>query len=408
MASENKNVFLYGYFGASNYGDELILMAFLKQYLKHKAACRLPENIIAATAIQKNPFLETFKNEFQNSNISFVRRSKNPFSFLNINLLKKSEYLVFPGGGVFQDYGVMSFLCYFTFALAFKLFHKKVFLLYQGFTGVKKSFFQELTRFMTSKLCDYLSIRDKASLKYIPKYGLNNSKIYADAVFLLNAEIKEITKSQTAISYESPESYKEKTAGISLRGWPGINEYSFAGLIKNIIKATGFKIILYSMQKDSDCALNVKIYDELKKDKNFNSEYPDKVEIYEFEPDYKKFIGSLSKNYVNLGMRFHFSVLSVMAGVPALGLSYDDKILNLYRELNFSELCIDISEKHTNAKHTRNEFTDINKISDELLIKLKTLIHNYDAIIKKFNTYAEQKENDAAILFNEFTAFLNA
>jgi len=406
MCSENKKVFLYGYFGAGNYGDELILIAFLKHYLKHENnRFGPPPGVIVPVNIENNPFLEILKNEFKNQDVIFVKRSKNPFSISNIKLIKKSECLIFPGGGIFQDYGKLSFFCYFMFAAMAKMLRKKVFLLYQGFTGVKKTFFKKMTLFLTSNMCDYISIRDAGSLKYINNNATENSGIFSDAVFLLNDEVKKMLELEKK-EMKNEDSCQEKSnniIGISLRTWPGMNEYSLAFVIKKIIESTDFKVRLYSMQKNEDGALNTKIYEVFKNAGLLEGVLDQKVEICDFEPDYRRFIKLISANYINIGMRFHFSVLSIMAGVPSLGLSYDDKILKLYQELKLSEICVnvgDIGNTPHGAAACRDE--KIRKISDEVTLKLKLIIRNYDKISRNFNEYSRKKACDAEILFEEF------
>jgi len=373
--------FVYGYFGNNNIGDELILAGFLKALFKKAPDT---EKVIVSSKLSGNQFLRYHKDGFAEGRVEFIDRSRNPLSISNLSAVLKSECFIVPGGGIFQDYGVLSFLCYFSQAAAAKILFRKVFLLNQGFTGIKRRFFSSVMRWGVRNLFDYVSVRDEFSFeRYLIKDDFKfpvSASTYSDLVFILSAELKDAV-SRAAVKNDAV----RETAGFAFRPWKGFSAKDMAACVEKVVDETGMKAVLYPMQYPEDSALNAEIL-ECVSGRNKNS-----VSAADFSSDPVSFFKSVSLNRLNIGMRFHFSVLSAIAGAPCIGISYDDKVSGFYREAGLPELCAVLDGVKTGED-----------IATEVCAKLKLAEANYSAISDTLLRYSNMKAEISEKLFDEF------
>jgi len=377
-AAKTKTIFLFGYFGAGNIGDELILTAFLTM-LDSRGA---PFDVIVASG-ECGGAPAHYAARYPNLNIRVIKRSKNPLCFNNVRAFYSSCAFIMPGGGIFQDYGVLSFLCYYSFLLCAKAAGDKNYLLYQGFTGIKKGFFKKMMNFASSRLIDYISVRDEKSAKFLPDGSFQNGcgkGIYTDPAFALNTAVRK------AVEENGRHSGGERFIGFSLRPWKGSSADDIAGALLKIIEKTGFKIKLYSMQKKTDCDLNAAVVKSLK------GHAGDKISMVEYAPDVFELARSLAENELNLGMRFHFTAVSMMAGVPCIGIAYDEKVSKLYESAGISELCV-----------SKTDFSSgPDDLASELICKIRYVVENRARLAETVEKFAAGDEKKAGILFGDF------
>jgi len=375
VSCEDRGFFIYGYFGAGNIGDELILTAFLSM-LEKKGYCK---RIVISTNVGDSSYLCRILDRFCGLKIEFAARSKFALSFCNISAFMKSDAFVIPGGGIFQDYNALSFLCYYSFLIAAEFFGLKRYLLYQGFTGIKRPFFKKLLSHALLRIIDFASVRDERSAAFIDYKSarrLKKQQFFADPVFSLKSDLKSAT--------DNAGSTFNNALGMSLRAWRGFSAKEAAAALDEIVKSSGRKIVLYSMQKSIDCDFLLALTRE-------SVAYPQgKISIFEYTDDLQALAGSLSKNFLNIGMRFHFCVISAMIGVPVIGISYDDKVSELFKQVNLQQLCI------------FNIIEERKKMASEIIKKINYAVSNYDGIKKRFALYSDAQESAAFKLFDDF------
>lgn len=376
-AAKTKTIFLFGYFGAGNIGDELILTAFLTMLDSRGVHFDV---IVACGGCAGTP---DYALKYPNLNIRFIERSKNPLCINNVKAFGSSYAFIMPGGGIFQDYGTLSFLCYYSFLVCARAAGVKNYLLYQGFTGLKKPLFKKMMSFASSRLTDYMSVRDEESAKFLPSGSFQNGSgngIYADPAFALNTAVR------IAVKEKSPAASGERFIGISLRAWKDSRADDIAGALMKISESTGLKIKLYSMQKKADCDLNSAVLSSPK------CPAGDKIRMVEYTADVFELAGSLAENELNIGMRFHFTAVSMMAGVPCVGIAYDEKVSRLYESAGLSELCV-----------SKTDFAcGPGDLASELIEKIGYIVENRPRLVEAAEKFAGGSEKKAGILFGDF------
>jgi polysaccharide pyruvyl transferase WcaK-like protein len=372
----NKKLFIYGYFGAGNIGDELILTAFLTMLDSRGAKFE----VIIAVDNFKFYDAARYKTDFINLDISFIQRHKNPLDYEILKSFKASRAFIIPGGGIFQDYNPLSFLCYYSFLLCSKIFGVKNYLLYQGLTGINGRAARKLFALAAGCLIDYISVRDAGSVRFLSETRFGGGdcfRDYCDSVFSLKAVISKEIK--TAVPSGA-------AVGFSLRPWKGIKPSDIAKVLTAIIQRSGRKIKLYSMHKGVDCAFNAEVAAALDEKTRSN------IILVEYSNDIIKLARSIHANVINIGMRFHFSVLSMCAGAACIGLAYDEKVSELYRAANLQQLCL-----------SGREFEEaVSGEAAPLLIRIEYAIKNGEWIKSAAGSYAESCLKRAGNIFDDF------
>ena len=59
----------------------------------------------------------------------------------------------------------------------------------------------------------------------------------------------------------------------------------------------------------------------------------------------EQFLIILSKQDAYIGMRLHGAILSLLAGIPALNIAYEDKTLGIFKSLGLTEYCFSYKEE---------------------------------------------------------------
>ncbi len=372
----NKKIFIYGYFGAGNIGDELILTAFLTML----DSFGVKFDVIIAVDNLKLYDAARLKSDFINLNILFIQRHKNPLNYEIIKSFIASGAFIIPGGGIFQDYNMLSFLCYYSFLLCSKIFGVKNYLMYQGLTGIKGRAARKLFELAARRLIDYISVRDAGSVRFLSKTRFGGGdclRHYCDSAFLLKEAISEKIKTARPCA---------AAVGLSLRPWKGVKPADIAKVLSALVNWSGRKIKLYSMHKGADCAFNAQTAAALDEMTRSN------IILVEYSNDVIQLARSLHDNVLNIGMRFHFSVLSMCVGAPCIGLAYDEKVSELYSEANLQQLCL-----------SGREFDEtMSGGAAPLLIRAGYALKNSGRIKSAVEIFAESCRKRAVNIFDDF------
>jgi len=178
-------------------------------------------------------------------------------------------------------------------------------------------------------VCDYISLRDPASLEYIKTIGVENPNVAVsiDPVFSLEVEeglpLGEMSKIFTATDGEERLC---RYFAVSLRQWQH-NEPAFVEKIAEAINYAADKYaltpILIPMQM-----MDVVILKETAKRLNGKNILLSKVY------DYKTIMAIIAKAEFAMCMRLHTLIYAASVGLPIIGLVYDPKVANFISYMN--------------------------------------------------------------------------
>ncbi len=284
---------LLGYFGAGNLGDELILKSFLQAYgdlLKGKG--------FSYVLTVKSAPTEDYKAYLKGilGDVEYVKIS--PFLPYSV-LIKKASHLIAPGGSLLQNKtSSRSLILYLSVIREFTRLGKKVFLLNQGIGPIYGSFWSQMTKNITSK-ASFFSARDKKTALFVADVLPSERRFLAsDAVF---ASLPEIPYSEVQDEH-----------------------YEVGFVVKGDIRSA----ILSSPDFPPDGKIVVGVLQRVE------WENPRKLErlgrkldkeILNFVPP-EKFLTKIRNCEVIFSERYHGLVLSLIAGVPFVGVGDDPKI----------------------------------------------------------------------------------
>ncbi len=295
MKQKLEKILITGYFGNSNFGDDLILS------LKLKDLENQPADI---TVVSSDP-----KKTSKEFNIKSIQKF-NPFRILWETM--KTDILLFPGGGIFQDETSFLSLCYYIFHIIMaKIFFTKVKLEKISVGPVTKRFSPFLLK-IGLKNCD-ISVRDRHSIRILKAVGLTQKiKLEKDRLYDLKFSDREV----------HPEKF---VLGIQLRNWVNIERIipALSRLLTELItKYKNLELVFLEFQETDK-----KILTELIN----NIQNPDNIQYYSS-------IDEILKVYPRLdfliGMRFHSILLADILNIPVFGISYAPKCIEILKGMD--------------------------------------------------------------------------
>lgn len=287
-----RTISLLGYYGAGNLGDDLLLAQTINLLQK-------TENFNFKIWVS-NTQEEQFCKSFLAPNIQLI----NKFSPLDIIAsLFDSEALVLGGGSLFQDASSLkSLIYYFVICVLTKLMGKKLIFLSQGIGPLKTVLAKVLTNW-AYQMADQITVRDKYSLLIAQNWQIS-AKYAPDLVWSLELNNKKHGSNKTILISLRPSKHLQ-TENINF----------LAQYLKQ--KFLGYQIYLCPFQKQDQKELEIlqkQIPNSFMLDLNQNPNT-----IFE-QIDFC------------FAMRFHAILLSIKAGIPTIGISYDPKVKALCEE----------------------------------------------------------------------------
>ncbi len=360
-----KNVFLFGYYGFENTGDEAILEAIVQQFQQ-----ALPD--IKLTAL-------TYKAKDTINNYGINAVSRNNFKDI-IKAIKESDFVISGGGSLLQDVTSSRSLIYYLaiIYLANKL-GKKTMFYGNGFGPITKAFNKKLVKYIVNKV-DIITVRDYKSKEALKSLGIEKDiTITADVTFAMNLPsgkaIEEIYKNEGI-------DRRKKLIGVSVRRWYGEKDYKeiIGKTCDNLINKN-YELVFIPMQYPEDFHISMEIA-------NLMNKKP-KIIKGKYEP--KEVIGIISGLDLLIGMRLHSLIFAAIGAVPMVGLEYDPKILsflNLVKQPSGGKVeNLDITylwKTIDQVINLREESKDsLMKIRDELKEKAELNIKILEEFIRK-------------------------
>lgn len=341
-----KKVVVSGYYGFNNIGDDAMIETFSKYFL---------ENDVDATFLSKNP--EQTNKKY---NVKSVNRDK---LGQIIKTIKNSDILISGGGTLLQDITKVISIWYYLIIILIGLIYKKqVYILFQGIGPINNKFNIWLTKKILKKV-NYIILRDQKAFDEMKRLGFDTTKtiVATDVVFAMQMPTVE-NNIKLIQKYIQDYNQEYKYIGVSLRPW---KEYSdiekFAKLLDEVSKKYNAKIVFFPFHKSQDYDLSVKVKEKMKEKSHiiFDDLLPSEL------------AGMMSLMYLNIGVRLHSLVFSVIGKVPVAGISYDPKVDGFLKEFDLEPICryenfeIEETIKNIDKEINKNVNEKISKKVDE-------------------------------------------
>ncbi|MTI48645.1 polysaccharide pyruvyl transferase CsaB [Sporosalibacterium faouarense] len=338
-----KKIFVFGYYGFKNCGDDAILDSIISNL----------KNINKDLKISAL----TYDAEYTKGvhGVSPVSRSK---LFDIIKNIRDCDLLISGGGSLLQDVtSSRSLIFYLSLIFIAKFFKKKVMFFCNGYGPVKKKLNKLLINKIVNKV-DLITLRDEESAKELKKIGITENVIVAaDAAFTMEPANEE--RIDEIMDIEGIPKDKE-IIGISVRRWT--NDEKTKNVIAKTVDYLSTKdrrVVLIPMKYPDDVEFSLEI-------KEMCETNPYVVENY-YKP--KEVLGIIGKFEILIGIRLHALIFGAIANVPVVGIEYDPKIKGFLQlidgvnsgdinKLDFTHLCLCIEEVWNNRDKYKNKLAE--------------------------------------------------
>lgn len=298
------DIILSGYYGFDNYGDELILQTLISAYRKARPGIQL-------LVLSHNP-----ASTRQSCRVDSCGR----FNLPKIrSIMKQSRMYVNGGGTLLTDVTSRRSLRYYTYMLGLAGKKKlKTMLLANGIGPFLSESSKELAVSALRKV-DLITLRDSATLDFV------NREI-PGANALLTADLAFASSCVLSDAGSGPES-REEYFLVSVREWSGNApdfESSVARCCEEICNKYSLKALLLPMQPQKDTAISERIAARM----NCGAE------IARSGDSVASRARLIAGARFVLSMRLHPLICASINSIPAVALSYDDKVANFMKEHN--------------------------------------------------------------------------
>ncbi len=284
-------IFLLGFYGYDNIGDEVLLASILKSLSEQKYTFKvLSYNAKKTTAVH---------------NVTAVSRGK------NIGIIKQiadSDVIIVGGGSILQDItSSKSFFYYMSILTIGKILGKRVYLLGNGFGPVTKRFNQRLLKWLMPHIDGVIARDDDAYQAYL-NYGCKNVFNGVDCAFDYQPHLSEKGS-------EAP------FVAIALRPWQH-SEQTMLALQRYIVRLNqlGYRVKLVAM----------KAPDDVRQMQPLVGIGDNTVAVAH---DLRDVLAAIKGAKLLIGMRLHALILAAAMGTPIVAISYDPKIESFMKQL---------------------------------------------------------------------------
>ena len=228
--SKKMNIFLMGYFGFGNAGDNFLLkksVQFFKEQLPEAKLCVSYEDSEKIISVFEDDMSHISPLPFSRKHISQDLTYCNRRSFSEMIIaLWRAHVLVFPGGSMLQDMTSFRSLFYYVFLLfSYRLFGKKVYLMSQGIGPLNRPLSKWLV-LRVLNICHGVSLRDVKSVEALKALGVSEKRLMlASDLAYYNESAQEAPKQSkeqakdllSLFRNESEKKTKKLNLGLSLR-----------------------------------------------------------------------------------------------------------------------------------------------------------------------------------------------
>ncbi len=304
------NILLVGNYGAKNFGDDLLMLAAKKGLKKY-----FPDYDITVMAPGGDVPLPA----------AGVRSTVKMSSFHAKKAMKKADFVVFGGGGLFNSEVPYSIFIWGKVIKMAKSLGKSVFMLGQSFAGAEG---------VSKALKDisFITTRDSSSYQVAQRMHLQCPvRLCSDLVFMFDKE---------QIPIKDLEFDDDKFVLLNLRDYVGLDPEKSKAILDLVVEffttETSYSIYLLPFG-DGDTKFL----------RDLSAHYKNNGKVFQLPYDEEACFAALSKCQALISSRLHPLIVAMILGKPFLSLSYSSKVLSMLRDLNLEEWNVDLRSKWT-------------------------------------------------------------
>lgn len=361
MVFYKRNIAIFGYYGAGNLGDDIILYAIVNRLSKFIDKSRI--FIISSELKADLSFIH------RTYGVKAISLSRNPLQFFKT--LLTCRFLIMGGGGIIQP--GLTILSDFLYALLFRIFGCRILLLSVGieFLHSFSKFDKLILRFLIG-ISDMITVRDLASKTFLKNLSISKPiTLVKDLSFLLYNDIHRISKNCSSPKIPNPYtiiilkdlSPHRKILNLNLKRL----EDSIVDFCNYLINTMNLNIVFLVVHH----GFKSDVHETLKVVKKLHCKDLGKIKILIYRDlSFIELLNLISNAFCIVSMRFHPILLAFMLERPIIGLSYSNKIRSFMEENNLRYYCVDLTHLYDSS---------IIKNLIQFILKYRTEVYGYNA-----------------------------
>lgn len=288
-----KKIFICGYYGFDNLGDEAILRSLIEGIRNQSPEAEL--TVLSASRHQT-------EEEYGVKAIS-----RNDYRAL-MHAMKTQDVIVFGGGSLLQDVtSSRSILYYLGLMFLAKMHRKPLMMIAQGIGPIQRPVFRKMTHWIF-RSAKHISVRDHVSLEELADMGIarDHIELTTDPVWGFDS----------IPTLESEPKQEEKTIVLSLRPWgnPQEMESKWVELVNRLQTELQARVELLSFHHAQDDPLAKRISEQTGCAWMAHTSRAEEV------------LERIGEADLLIGVRLHSLIFSAIMTTPMIGLSYDPKV----------------------------------------------------------------------------------
>ena len=299
--NESVRIFLSGYYGYANAGDEAVLAAILEHLSAPLSQRGQPAEFIVTSG-------DSTQTLGWHGSPSYALRAigrQNPRELLAG--IRACDVFVSGGGSLLQDVTSLRNVAYYTGLIRLAALSRKPVAIYaQGVGPLRRSLSRKLARAAMQKAC-VITVRDQASCDLLRQIGVSRPiEVTADSVWGLSS-------SQDAAP--EPDAWT-----VSLRTWvsEGAQGKGFNSALAQVAREKGARLRLLPMQPEHDEPVCHKYLQQ------HGGAQDEVLEARGLGP--REMVSLAAGGSLMIAMRLHALIFAASRGVPCVAVNYDPKV----------------------------------------------------------------------------------
>lgn len=338
-------IFLIGWFGAGNVGDEAILISELESM--RKGLDPVEFHVLSFDPDRTGRLTRDIPEVRKIIRMGSKRNVlKSRFADI-LRAMREADVVMIGGGGLFQDIYNHYPIPFFTSMALLARMHRKPLVLYSlGIGPIRTSFGRYLSR-LAAKSADIVSVRDSGSKKLLEGLGVRKKiEICADPAFLLEPVWNERCADIVSRIVNRSGGPVIGVCVQDLLAWGDEERKTLAGTLDSLADERGARIIFipFGSYRDSwskseasvnvDTAASGKIAAMMEQD----------CDLIEEDLSPGEVLSVLGKMDLVISMRLHGLILGLAAGIPVVALTYEEetKLRGLMTRIDEEESLFDV------------------------------------------------------------------
>ncbi|MCL6557357.1 MAG: polysaccharide pyruvyl transferase CsaB [Firmicutes bacterium] len=320
MEAKPPRVVISGYYGFSNLGDEAVLLAMLnslqKSWRERNGGRRVADLQIVVLS-----------NDSARTRKTYGVEAVNRWQLKEIyRVVRDADLFISGGGSLLQDVTGLKSLLYYLGVVWLAMQLKKPVVFYaQGIGPVRTGIGQFLVRKIANR-ARLIIVRDEQSAKDLARMGIVKPPVYVTVDAALGLPCGSIGAGFGRKILKHYGAVAEKTAGISVRSWPGFGKKKRQAVARMAdgLKRLGWQVVFLPFHYPDDVAVC--------RDVAAMMAAPAPVLDRGFSVE--EMVSVIKCLDLLIGMRLHALILAAILNVPLVGISYDPKIERFLKQLS--------------------------------------------------------------------------